>query len=94
MESVISKETNANVTMTVKMMTSVALMDAKKNVLKSQAKNMVNYVVIKFLAANPCSILFQSLCLYVDLLTFQHSRQNVLKLPGLTFFFPENLSLF
>lgn len=63
MESVISKETNASVTMTVKMMTSVALMDAKKNVLKSQAKNMVNYVVIKFLAANPCSILFQSLCL-------------------------------
>lgn len=44
MKSVISREMNANVTMTVKMMTSVVLMDARKTVQKFLVKNMVNSI--------------------------------------------------
>lgn len=43
MEHVIAREMNVNTIMIVKTPTSVALTGAKKNALKFQVKNMVNY---------------------------------------------------
>lgn len=45
MESVISKEMNACVTVTAKKVISVASMAAKKTVLKFQVKNMVKLLI-------------------------------------------------
>lgn len=43
MEHVIAREMNVNLIMIVKTPTSVALTGVKKNALKFQVKNMVNY---------------------------------------------------
>lgn len=64
MEHVIAREMNVNLIMIVKTPTSVALTGVKKNALKFQVKNMVNYFFSYLAVVTQLTIFLICICTF------------------------------